>query len=305
MKLILKNFLFIFAAFVISCNPTGSSFSPNPEPVIPAEISIGSGMFIFSYNNMDIEVFYHVPPSYAASSRVVFALHGGSRDAEGVRNNMIQKSIDYNFILIAPKFSSSNFSLGDGYNLGNVYVDGDNPSTDTLNDENEWSFSIIEPLFDSVKSSLSIENEKYNLFGFSAGAQFVHRFIQFMPDARFNKVVAGAAGWYTVPNNSIPFPYGYQNSILISTNLNDLLSSDLHIQVGALDNNPNSAGLRHNEYADAQGLNRVTRAVHFFESGQNIADSNNYNFNWSLHIIQGAGHNLIPNAENACDLMFN
>ena len=305
MKLILKNFLFIFAAFVISCDPTGSSFSPNPEPVIPAEISIGSGMFIFSYNNMDIEVFYHVPPSYAASSRVVFALHGGSRDAEGVRNNMIQKSIDYNFILIAPKFSSSNFSLGDGYNLGNVYVDGDNPSTDTLNDENEWSFSIIEPLFDSVKSSLLIESEKYNLFGFSAGAQFVHRFIQFMPDARFNKVVAGAAGWYTVPNNSIPFPYGYQNSILISSNLNDLLSSDLHIQVGALDNNPNSAGLRHNEYADAQGLNRVTRAVHFFESGQNIADSNNYNFNWSLHIIQGAGHNLIPNAENACDLMFN
>ena len=305
MKLILKNFLFIFAAFVISCDPTGSSFSPNPEPVIPAEISIGSGVFIFSYNNMDIEVFYHVPPSYAASSRVVFALHGGSRDAEGVRNNMIQKSIDYNFILIAPKFSSSNFSLGDGYNLGNVYVDGDNPSTDTLNDENDWSFSIIEPLFDSVKSSLSIESEKYNLFGFSAGAQFVHRFIQFMPDARFNKVVAGAAGWYTVPNNSIPFPYGYQNSILISTNLNDLLSSGLHIQVGALDNNPNSAGLRHNEYADAQGLNRVTRAVHFFESGQNIADSNNYNFNWSLHIIQGAGHNLIPNAENACDLMFN
>ena len=254
---------------------------------------------------MDIEVFYHVPPSYTASSKVVFALHGGSRDAEGIRNNMIQKSIDYNFILIAPKFSSSNFSLGDGYNLGNVYVDGDNPSANTLNDENEWSFSIIEPLFDSVKSSLSIESEKYNLFGFSAGAQFVHRFIQFKPDARFDKVVAGAAGWYTLPVNSIPFPYGYDNSILISTNLSNLLLSDLYIQVGALDNNPNSAGLRHNEYADAQGLNRVTRAVHFFETGQNIAESSNYNFNWSLHIIQGAGHNLIPNAENACDLMFN
>ena len=305
MKSILKNFLLIFAAFIISCNPTGSSFSPNPDPVIPADISIGEGMFILSFNNVDIEVFYYVPESYTASSKVVFALHGGSRDAEGIRNNMIQKSIDYNFILIAPKFSSSNFSLGDGYNLGNVYVDGDNPTTSTLNDENEWSFSIIEPLFDSVKSSLSLESEKYNLFGFSAGAQFVHRFIQFKPDARFDKVVAGAAGWYTVPDNSIPFPYGYNNSILISTNLSDLLSSDLYIQVGALDNNPNSAGLRHNEYADAQGLNRVTRAVHFFETGQNIAESSNYNFNWSLHIIQGAGHNLIPNAENACDLMFN
>ena len=305
MKSILKNFLLIFAAFIISCDPAGSSFSPNPEPIIPAEINVGNGMFIFSFNNIDVEVFYHVPVSYSSSSKIVFGLHGGSRDAEGLRDNMIQKSIDYNFILIAPRFSSSNFSLGDGYNLGNVYVDGDNPSTNTLNDEHEWSFSIIEPLFDSVKSSLSIENDKYNLFGFSAGAQFVHRFIQFKPDARFDKVVAGAAGWYTVPDNTIPFPYGFDNSILNSTNLNNLLSSDLFIQVGALDNNPNSAGLRHNEYADAQGLNRVTRAVHFFETGQNIAESSNYNFNWSLHIIQGAGHNLIPNAENACDLMFN
>ena len=305
MKSILKNFLLIFAAFIISCDPAGSSFSPNPEPIIPAEINVGNGMFIFSFNNIDVEVFYHVPVSYSSSSKIVFGLHGGSRDAEGLRDNMIQKSVDYNFILIAPKFSSSDFSLGDGYNLGNVYVDGDNPSTNTLNDEYEWSFSIIEPLFDSVKSSLSIENDKYNLFGFSAGAQFVHRFIQFKPDARFDKVVAGAAGWYTVPDNTIPFPYGFDNSILNSTNLNNLLSSDLFIQVGALDNNPNSAGLRHNEYADAQGLNRVTRAVNFFETGQNIAESLGFNLNWSIHVIQGAGHNLIPNAENACDLMFN
>ena len=305
MKLILKNFLLFFTVFIISCSPAGSSFTPSPIPVIPAEISIGSGTFIFSFNNVDIEVFYHVPVSYTASSKVVFALHGGSREAEGVRNNMIQKSIEYNFVLIAPKFSSQNFSLGDGYNLGNVYEDGDNPSTSTLNDEEEWSFSIIEPLFDSVVSSLSLIEEKYNLFGFSAGAQFVHRFIQFKPNARFNKVVAGAAGWYTVPDNNIPFPYGLDNSILTNNNLSNLLSKDLYIQVGALDNDPNSVGLRHNEYADAQGLNRVTRAVHFFQSGQNIAESNNYNLNWSLHIIQGAGHNLIPNADNACDLMFN
>jgi len=305
MKLILKNFFLILTIFIISCTPAGSSFTPSPTPVIPAEISIGSGTFIFSFNSIDIEVFYHVPAAYTASSKVVFALHGGSRDAEGVRNNMIQKSIEYNFILIAPKFSSQNFSLGDGYNLGNVYEDGDNPSTSTLNDEDEWSFSIIEPLFDSVISSLSLTEEKYNLFGFSAGAQFVHRFIQFKPNARFNKVVAGAAGWYTVPDNNIPFPYGLDNSILTNTNLSNLLSKDLYIQVGALDNDPNSVGLRHNEYADAQGLNRVTRAVHFFETGQNISESNNYDFNWSLHIIQGAGHNQIPNADNACNLMFN
>ena len=98
MKIILKNFLLTFTVFIISCSPAGSSFTPSPIPVIPAEISIGSGTFIFSFNNIDVEVFYHVPAAYTASSKVVFALHGGSRDAEGVRNNMIQKSIEYNFV---------------------------------------------------------------------------------------------------------------------------------------------------------------------------------------------------------------
>ena len=132
MKLILKNFLLIFTFFIISCNPTGSSFLPNPEPVIPAEISIGSGMFIFSINDIDFEIFYHVPAAYTTSSKVVFAMHGGGRDAESVRNYMINISNQYNFIVVAPKISSSDFSLGDGYILGNVYADGDNPSENTL-----------------------------------------------------------------------------------------------------------------------------------------------------------------------------
>ena len=305
MKIIFKKLSVFFLFIIVSCEPAGSSFTPSPEPIIPAEINVGSGVFTFTKNNIDFEVFYYVPESYNSSSKILFTMHGGSRDPEGIRDNAIAKSNEYNFIVIAPKFSAENFPLGDGYNLGNVYEDGDNPSTTTLNNEEEWSFSVIEPLFDSVVSGLSLSQEKYNLFGFSAGAQFVHRFILFKPNARFEKVVAGAAGWYTVPDTSIAFPYGLNNSILMNTNFNNLLSKDLYIQVGALDNNPNAVGLRRNEYADAQGLNRVTRAIHFFESGQNTAEANNYNFNWSIHIIQGAGHDSSPNINNACDLMFN
>jgi len=305
MKIIFKKLSILFLFIIVSCDPAGSTFTPSPEPIIPVEINVGSGVFTFTKNNIDFEVFYHVPESYNSNSKILFTMHGGSRDPEGIRDNAIAKSNEYNFIVIAPKFSAENFPLGDGYNLGNVYEDGDNPSTTTLNNEEEWSFSVIEPLFDSVVSALSLTQEKYNLFGFSAGAQFVHRFILFKPNARFEKVVAGAAGWYTVPDTSIAFPYGLNNSILMNTNFNNLLSKDLYIQVGALDNNPNAVGLRRNEYADAQGLNRVTRAIHFFESGQNIAEANSYNFNWSIHIIQGAGHDSNPNINNACDLMFN
>ena len=113
----IKIYSLIFFISLISCNPSGSTFSPNPDPIIPAQISTGNGMFIYSRNNIDFEVFYYVPENYNASSKIVFVLHGGSRDAESARNNMISKSIEYNFIVIAPKFSSDDFPLGDGYNL--------------------------------------------------------------------------------------------------------------------------------------------------------------------------------------------
>ena len=80
MKSILNSFLLIFTIFIISCSPTGSAFL-NPDPIIPAEISTGTGMFIFTMNDVDFEVL-SLPSSYAASSKVVFAMHGGGRDAE-------------------------------------------------------------------------------------------------------------------------------------------------------------------------------------------------------------------------------
>ena len=68
-------------------------------------------MFIYSRNNIDFEVFYYVPENYNASSKIVFVLHGGSRDAESARNNMISKSIEYNFIVIAQNFHLMIFPL--------------------------------------------------------------------------------------------------------------------------------------------------------------------------------------------------
>ena len=67
MKITLRKFALIYTIFIFSCDPTGSSFSPNPEPVIHAEINVGTGMFVFSINEIDFEVFYHVPAAYSTS----------------------------------------------------------------------------------------------------------------------------------------------------------------------------------------------------------------------------------------------
>ena len=97
----------------------------------------------------------------------------------------------------------------------------------------------------------------------------------------------------------------YFGKKIVEKKTKKILVKNLFIQVGALDNDPNSYSLRRNEYADAQGLNRVTRAIYFYDFAQLIGESSNYDFNWSLHVLPDIGHNFGPLAENACELMFN
>ena len=81
-------------------------------------------------------------------------------------------------------------------------------------ERDEWSFSIVERLFDHVKSLTTIQPATYYLYGHSAGGQFMHRFVMFMREARFSKAVAANAGWYTMPDQKIAFPYGLSGSRL-------------------------------------------------------------------------------------------
>ena len=301
----IKNFIISILFIVFSCSPAGVDFITEPVVIEPIQLETGTGIFIYQYLDKDIQVFYYTPENINENTPVVFTMHGGGRDAEGARDAMINKAIQYNFIVVAPKISETDFSGGDGYNLGNVFVDGDNPSEATINSEEEWSFSIIEPLFDQIIASTETTVETYHITGFSAGAQFVHRFMFFKPNARINKIVASGAGWYTVMNNNISFPYGFKNSPLTNNLIQELLNNSVFIQVGSLDNDPNAPGLRHNDYADAQGLHRLERGIHFYDRAQLIAQNNSYNSNWSFTIINGIGHNLQGYTDSACDLIFN
>ena len=298
-------FTVCFFIFFISCKKSEITFTSNQTTFEISEIQSGSGVFLYPIRDVEIEIYYYVPNNYNNESKIFFAMHGGGRDAEEMRNSMISSANQYNQIIIAPKIDAVNFSLGDQYILGNVYEDGDNPSEETLNDEDDWTFSLIEPLFDSVTTSLNLTNEEYNIIGYSAGAQFVQRFILFKPLARFSKAIVAAPGWYTVIDTNIDFPYGYANSILGFNNVENLFSKEVYYIVGELDNNPNAYGLRRNDYADAQGINRLDRAIHFYNVSNNIASENNYEFNWNLDIIPNTNHSWQPNLQFALNLINN
>ena len=296
--------LFYLCFIMTSCSDESDVITNNP--VILDEFTTGPGFFEYSsFNNKVMRVFYHIPSNANTNTQILFVFHGNGRNAKDYRDAMVSKANQYGCIVMTPEFSQSNFPGGDAYNLGNVFIDGDNPSPDTLNSEAEWAFSVIEPLFDFIKQSLNNSTSKYHIFGHSAGGQFAHRLVMFKSSGRFDKIVASASGWYTDIDVSIAFPYGLRESPLGISSLSSLFEKSLMIQVGNLDNDPNAAGLRHNEYADAQGLNRFDRAQHFFNKASGLSSSIGGEFHWELHINQGADHNYEIASQYAADLIFN
>ena len=278
------------------------------EQIHQGELKSGSSTLNYTefmpLNGKIVKVYYYLPENFAEDNCIVFVFHGAERNAKDYRDAWVNKAIQHNFMVIVPEFSESYFPGGDAYNLGNVFVDGDNPSTTTLNAEEDWTFSIVEPLFDFIKQKVGNKTESYHIFGHSAGGQFAHRFMMFKPTAHFDKVVASASGWYTAVDTLTDFPYGFRNSPLMESDISSLFSKKLIIQVGDLDNDPNSPGLRHNEFADVQGLNRLERGRYFFEMAQQLAATKSLTFQWKYMELKDVAHDYNAASQQAADLLF-
>lgn len=271
--------------------------------------SKGKGVFLYKYvaSNFSktLRIYYQIPENATSSTPILMVFHGDNRNAKDYRDAFVNASNAKNFIVIAPEFSEQNFPKSDQYNLGNVYLDGDNPTSNSLKPTSQWTFSIIEPLFDYVKNQLQNTNNTYLIFGHSAGAQFAHRFLMLKPNNRANQIVISAAGWYTFPDKNSPFPYGLKNSILETTSLKSFFSKPIFVQVGEFDNNPNDASLRRNELADEQGLHRFERTKNYFNFCKQQAEIAAFEFNWTFHIHKNSDHNYNLAAQNAAFLLFN
>lgn len=305
MKYILKCAIMLGIFLLSSCSgEDDTTVDSNPDNENLAE----TGAFVYEVNrsegSINMVTFYHMPAGEVENMPILFVLHGNGRNAAGIRNAWIEEANAKDFIVVAPEFSDADFPGGDGYILGNVFEDGDNPSPSTLNPEEDWAFSVIEPLFDEMKSRSSNSSNTYDIFGFSAGAQFAHRFMLIKPDARVDKIVASAAGWYTVPDTAITFPYGIDESPIEDVASTSYFSTDFIIQIGTLDNDPNAPALRRNTVVDQQGTNRYDRAYHMFNTSKTITEDLSISFNWSIVETQGNDHDLEESIPQASELLY-
>jgi hypothetical protein len=255
-----------------------------------------TGSFTFTptgpLSNQPVEVYYHIPNGDISTMPIVMSFHGSSRNGSDYRDYWITMANANGFMVFAPEFSSSNYpGLGDSYLMANIFDDGDNPSLSTYNNPDEWTFSVLDPIFENIKSDISGTQEAYIAWGHSGGAQFLHRFIMYMPSSKLDVAVCSNAGWYTVPENTVSFPYGILNGQLPNSTLITAFSKKLIVHLGQNDTDPNSPGLRRNSVVDnQQGIHRLERGQYFFSTSQSTAQGLNTAFNWEKHEAAGIGH---------------
>ena len=298
------KFLFFACAGLLFIACDNHEVNPsNPQGVT------GTGNFTYTnytpFKDKPIDCYYHIPVNASATSPILVVFHGGGRDAEVMRDFLIDKANQKGFIVLAPEFSDRYFPGGDGYNLANIFIDGDNPSPSTLNLEEIWTFSVVDSLFRDFKKEIGNVSSTYDMVGFSAGAQIVHRYLIYNTTANYNRVVAASAGWYTVPDNAIDFPYGLKISPQEGEDLSSLFAKQTYIIVGEEDVDPNTAALRHTPEADAQGLQRVQRAQHFYQESRDIAVANAHPINWIYKTVPNTGHDGEAMLNYAADLLYN
>ena len=247
----------------------------------------GKASMMFSgWEGPDLKVWTYNPANSTAATPIVFIMHGTNRDGDRYRDEWVDLAEKENLIIVAPQFPRADFPGAIGYNLGYILTE----EGGTPRPKEQWAFSAIEPIFDEVRRLTNSKNKTYAMYGHSAGAQFVHRFVFFVPDARLTRAVAANAGWYTLPTFDQDYPYGLGGTGLAPTTLNAALGNKLVVLLGTADNDPNHRSLRRTAEANAQGPHRFARGHTFFKTAQARAKREGVLFSWKLQYAPDIGH---------------
>lgn len=252
-----------------------------PSDAVAAKIRIS----VQTPGGLEQHVYLGRPVNLKADRPVVIVMHGVRRNADEYRDQWHDLAVAHRFLLVVPEFSDRDFPEAEGYNFGNVYgPDG------AIQPRSVWAFEAIEPIFDEVRRRYGMSAEGYALYGHSAGAQFVHRFLFHVPEARVTRAVAANAGWYTMPDPEIAFPYGLQGSAVGPDRLRRALQLPLTVLLGEEDTDPEHPSLRRSPEALAQGPHRYARGEAFYETGRAAAQRLGVPFGWRLATVPGADH---------------
>ena len=298
---ILKYIFFSITIVFSSCRKV-----PDEDSTSNSNLFENNNHGVFEFNGYEpladkpFNIHFYIPSSIdRTNAPILFVFPGMNRNADDYLETWISLADQYQIMVFSFEFTDYYYPNSTSYQLGYIRDFNQNFTNEDL-----WTFSLIEPVFDKIKTSLNYNGNTYNMFGHSAGAQFVHRFIQFKPLSRVNKAVSANAGWYTLPDTTIDFPYGLKGTPINSNDLENSFLKNLEVHLGQNDNNPNDPFLNTTDGANLQGNHRLSRGQYFILNSDSIAQTMNFSSNWIKKEVPNIGHQQVNMAAFAAQELF-
>ena len=238
--------------------------------------------------------YFYGTNNYDSSKKIeniIVIIHGISRNAEEIIN-AFKGSVKKNTLLVAPIFSKKYAT--DYQRLGRK---NKGPRADY----------ILNAIINELREDYCIEKQKMHLFGFSAGAQFAHRFAFAHPNL-VDKVAIVAAGWYTLPIKKLDYPLGLKLNgefTDIAFELTRILRIKFKVYIGQKDDQRDRA-LNKNKKIDAlQGMNRIERAKNWIELMYKQYQKHNINNDIELRLLNDVTHDFSEANQQSqlCDMV--
>jgi len=252
----------------------------------------GAGSFVFhdegaAPSPRTMRVFSFCPRSINRHTRIIVAMHGVDRAAAAFRDLLVPQAERNGQIVLVPEFDPEQFPGIAAYNFGGVRRP---PPDNSVLPRDHWNFGVIDRLFHYVRGAIGSSRETFGLFGNSAGAQFVLRYLALNEAASVDIAVAANCGCYMLPDLAKDYPDGMGGIGLSSRDLRRYLGRSLVILLGDADNDPDAPDLPRWDEAMAQGPHRLARGLWHFEHCTKLAKSLDVTLGWRLEIAPGAGH---------------
>ena len=190
------------------------------------------------------------------------------------------------FAVYSPIFPESLYD-SDEYQRGGIVDDNDR-----VLPEDQWTTRLEEPMVEWARSQVDGDEDVY-LFGFSAGGQYLSRVAAYERPEGITRIVVASPSTWVLPSLTEDAPYGFDG---LGTDaeereaLREYLALPMTILLGSEDDDPNDPDLATGAAAMRQGSNRLERGINTFEMGQEVAEANGWEFNWTIVIADGVGH---------------
>jgi pimeloyl-ACP methyl ester carboxylesterase len=216
-------------------------------------------------------------PATGPVTGVLVAVHGISRNAAEIALRFSQSSEWDGWVIIAPLFEKKRFGQYQQLVASNGQTASD---------------KALLMLLDRLELDYALDVDQISLFGFSGGAQMVHRFAMLHPQ-RVRKVYAMAAGWYMLPDANLPYPVGWSGvGVGRNSEMALGLSVPMMICVGSDDRGRDKA-LRRSPVIDQRlGTNRHNRARRWVGEMRNAAEKLGAEPNIEFVVIPGGTHDF-------------